>query len=186
MSTTARKPDRRAQLAAVVADIRSRVRNLDIAMADRRDDANVVVTLVRDRDLAATIRALYGTRSGAPHPALARAAMPVRLPQGRKLPHPAFRRVLVADAGDFVFYDCVYEELLQSLGPINDDTTVPWTMFNDDVQMGFFDLYDQYLLNILYDPRIRAGMTREAGRALLPEMLPQVRAWVDGNNGMKP
>ena len=37
-------------------------------------------------------------------------------------------------------------------------------MFNDDVQMGFFGLYDQYLLNILYDPRIRAGMTRAAGR----------------------
>ena len=27
---------------------------------------------------------------------------------------------LVVDAGDFIFYDCVYEELLQSLGPIND------------------------------------------------------------------
>jgi hypothetical protein len=26
-------------------------------------------------------------------------------------------------------------------------------MFNDDVQMGFFDVYDQFLLNILYDPR---------------------------------
>ena len=72
--------------------------------------------------------------------------------------------IIVADAGDFVFYDCVYEELLQSLGPINDDTTVPWTMFNDDVQMGFFDVYDQYLLNILYDPRIRPGMTRARGR----------------------
>ena len=66
----------------------------------------------------------------------------------------------MADAGDFIFYDCVYEELLQALGPINDDATVPWTMFNDDVQLGFFDVYDQYLLNILYHPRIRPGMTR--------------------------
>ncbi len=81
-----------------------------------------------------------------------------------------------------MFYDCIYEELLQSLGPINDDTTVPWTMFNDDVQMGFFDLYDQYLLNILYDRRIRPGMTRAEVEALLPEVLPQVRAWVEGNN----
>ena len=67
-----------------------------------------------------------------------------------------------------MFYDCIYEELLQSLGPINDDTTVPWTMFNDEVQMGFFDLYDQYLLNILYDRRIRAGMTRAEVEAMLP------------------
>jgi hypothetical protein len=90
--------------------------------------------------------------------------------------------LIVADAGEFVFYDCIYEELLQSLGPINDDTTVPWSMFNDDVQMGFFDLYDQYLLNILYDRRIRPGMTRTEVEALLPEVLPQVRAWVEGNN----
>ena len=42
---------------------------------------------------------------------------------------------------------------------INDDSSVPWTMFNDNVQTGFFDVYDQYLVNILYDPRIRPGMT---------------------------
>ena len=32
-------------------------------------------------------------------------------------------------------------------------------MFNDNVSMGYFDVYDQYLLNLLYDPRIKAGMT---------------------------
>jgi hypothetical protein len=48
--------------------------------------------------------------------------------------------------------------------------------------MGFFDLYDQYLLNILYDRRVRPGMTRAQVETLLPEVLPQVRAWVDGNN----
>jgi hypothetical protein len=74
--------------------------------------------------------------------------------------------------------DCAYEELLQALGPINDDSSVPWTMFNDEVQMGFFDLYDQYLMNILYDPRIHAGMTRAEVRAVLPAVLPDVRAHV--------
>jgi hypothetical protein len=59
-------------------------------------------------------------------------------------------------------------------------------MFNDDVRMGFFDLYDQYLLNILYDRRIKHGMTRAAVQALLPEILPQVRAWVDENNKQGP
>ena len=69
----------------------------------------------------------------------------------------------MVDAGDFIFYDCAYEEMLQSLGPINDDESVPWTMFNDNVQMGFFDVYDQYLLNMLYHPRIRPGMNRAGG-----------------------
>ena len=52
-------------------------------------------------------------------------------------------------------------------------------MFNDDVQMGFFDVYDQYLLNILYDPRIRAGMTKEEVGAILPEVLATARGWVN-------
>jgi hypothetical protein len=52
-------------------------------------------------------------------------------------------------------------------------------MFNDDVRMGFFDTYDQYLVNILYDPRVRAGMTKAEVDQLLPEVLPTVRAWVN-------
>src|SRR5882757_11139616 len=35
------RPDRRAEVAAVVADIRARVQHLDIAMADSASDANL-------------------------------------------------------------------------------------------------------------------------------------------------
>jgi hypothetical protein len=55
-------------------------------------------------------------------------------------------------------------------------------MFNDEVQMGFFDLYDQYLLNILYDPRIRPGMTKDEVNALMPEVLSTARSWVRDAN----
>src|SRR3954464_15158853 len=48
------RSDRKAQLAKVVADIGRRVQHLDIAMADTGDDANVLVKLVRDRDLYRT------------------------------------------------------------------------------------------------------------------------------------
>ena len=68
--------------------------------------------------------------------------------------------------------------MLQSLGPINDTSSVPWTMFNDNVSMEFFDVYDQYILNILYDPRIKAGMTVAEVRERLPDVLADVRAWV--------
>ena len=140
------------------------------------------MSLVHDRDLAHAIRALYGIDRAR---RIQRSLEPQCLSGFRKDETSRILHsdvLIVADAGEFVFYDCIYEELLQSLGPINDDTTVPWTMFNDDVQMGFFDLYDQYLLNILYDRRIRPGMTRAEVEALLPEVLPQVRAWVDDNN----
>jgi hypothetical protein len=177
-------PDRRQQVAEVVADIRSRIKHLDIAISEERESANVVVTLVRDRDLAKTIRALYG-RDRARQ--IQRSLEPQCLSGFRK--DPEFRIIksdvlLVVDSGDFIFYDCVYEELLQALGPINDDPTVPWSMFNDNVRMGFFDVYDQYLLNILYDPRIQPGMTRQEVKALLPQILPDVRAFVASVNDL--
>jgi hypothetical protein len=179
------QPDRSAQVAEVVADIRDRIRGLDIAMTGKRGEAQIVVSLVRDRDLARAIRTLYGVDRAR---RIQRSLEPQCLSGFRKDENSRIMHsdvLIVADAGDLVFYDCIYEELLQSLGPIN-DTTVPWTMFNDDVQMGYFGLYDQYLLNILYDSRIKAGMTRAQVETLLPEVLPQVRAWVDENNRTKP
>jgi hypothetical protein len=175
------QPDRSSEAAAVVADIRKRVRDLDLAVTGKRDDAQIVVSLVRDRDLARTIRSLYGIDRAR---RIQRSLEPQCLSgfvkdENSRIIHSDV--IVVADAGNFVFFDCLYEELLQSLGPIN-DSTLPWTMFNDDIQMGFFDRYDQYLLNILYDRRIRPGMTRAEVEALLPELLPQVRSWVEGNN----
>jgi hypothetical protein len=179
------RPDRRAALAAVVADIGARIANLDIALTERREDANYVVRLVRERDFPRTVRELYGKRSRQ----ILRSLQPQCLSGlGRDASYRIVRSdvILVADTNDFIFYDCAYEELLQALGPIRDDPSAPWTMFNDNVQMGFFGVYDQYLLNILYDPRIRAGMTRAEVRALLPEVMPTVRAFVARLNGLAP
>lgn len=174
-------PDRSAQVQAVVADIRRRIRNIDLAITANKGEANVIVSLVRDRDLSRTIRSFYGIDRAR---RIQRSLEPQCLSGFRK--DDSYRIlhsdvILVADAGEFVFYDCIYEELLQALGPIN-DTDVPWTMFNDDVQMGFFDTYDQYILNILYDPRIRPGMTRGEVERALPDILPSVRAWVEDLN----
>jgi Protein of unknown function (DUF2927) len=93
--------------------------------------------------------------------------------------------ILVVDASEFIFYDCAHEELLQLPGTINNDSSVPWTMFNDNVQMGFFDVYDLYLLNILDDPRIRPGMNARKVRALMPAVLKSAREWVAKVNGIE-
>src|SRR6266516_1790945 len=45
------RSDRKAQLAKVVADIAAHIQHLDIGMAETSEGANVVVKLVRDRDL---------------------------------------------------------------------------------------------------------------------------------------
>ena len=146
----------------------------------------LVVVLVRQRDLNRTISSVYGRDKA--KQILRSLDHPQCLSGFGKDRHYRIRHaevILPVDASDFTFYDCAYEELLQALGPINDDSSVPWTMFNDDVQMGFFDVYDQYLLNILYDPRIRPGMTKEEVGKLLPEILPTVREWIANTNAIR-
>ncbi len=178
------RPDRKAQLARVVADIGQKVRNLDIAMAKDNDGANVVVKLVRDRDLYRTITSFYGSERAKE---IRSSLDPQCLSGFRKNEKYEIEHsdvILTVDNGDFIFLDCAYEELLQSLGPINDTSAVPWTMFNDDVSMGFFDVYDQYILNLLYDPRIKAGMTVAEVSAVLPDVLRDVRAWVTKVNNL--
>jgi hypothetical protein len=178
------RPDRKAQLARVVADIGQRIQHLDIAMAQTSEDANVLVKLVRDRDLYRTITSFYGSERARE---IRTSLDPQCLSGFRKSDKYEIEHsdvILTVDNGDFIFLDCAYEELLQSLGPINDTSSVPWTMFNDDVSMGFFDVYDQYILNLLYDPRIKAGMTIAEVNALLPEVLADVRVWVRKVNGL--
>ena len=178
------RADRKAQLAKIVADIAARVQHLDIAMAGTIEDANVQVKLVRDRDLQRTITTFYGSERARE---IRSSLDPQCLSGFRKnekfeIEHSDV--ILTIDNGDFVFFDCAYEELLQSLGPINDTSSVPWTMFNDNVSMGFFDVYDQYLLNLLYDPRIRAGMTVQEVKEVLPDVLADVRVWVRKVNNL--
>jgi Protein of unknown function (DUF2927) len=178
------RPDRKAQLGRVVADIGKRIAHLDIAMTTDSDAANVTVKMVRDRDLYRTITASYGEDRARE----IRASLDPQCLSGFRK-NDAFEIqhsdvILTVDSGDFTFLDCAYEELLQSLGPINDTSSVPWTMFNDDVQMGFFDIYDQYILNILYHPSIKAGMTVQEVKAVLPQVLLDVRAWVTKVNGL--
>ena len=178
------RADRKTQLAKVVADIGRRIQHLDIAMAETSDTANVTVKLVRDRDLYRTITTFYGSERARE---IRTSLDPQCLSGFRKNERYEIEHsdvILTVDNGDFIFLDCAYEELLQSLGPINDTSTVPWTMFNDHVSMGFFDVYDQYILNLLYDPRIKPGMTVAEVKALLPEVLADVRVWVRKVNNL--
>jgi hypothetical protein len=178
------RADRKLQLAKVVADIAQRVQHLDIAMAETSDGANVLVKLVRDRDLFRTISTFYGSERARE---IKTSLDPQCLSGFRKNDKYEIEHsdvILTVDNGDFIFLDCAYEELLQSLGPINDTSTVPWTMFNDNVSMGYFDVYDQYIMNVLYDPRIKAGMTVAEVNAVLPDVLADVRVWVRKVNNL--
>lgn len=70
---------------------------------------------------------------------------------------------------------CLHEEIAQGLGLANDNLHVRPSIFNDDEEFALLTRHDELLLQILYDPRLRPGMTEaEAGpivRRIAAELL---------------
>ncbi|MEM1316094.1 MAG: DUF2927 domain-containing protein [Pseudomonadota bacterium] len=69
---------------------------------------------------------------------------------------------------------CIHEELAQALGLLNDDDRVRPSIFNDDQEFALLTEHDEYLLRILYDPRLEAGMTREEGMPIVREIVEEI------------
>jgi Protein of unknown function (DUF2927) len=133
--------------------------NFRVFVVDRKDYRNVVV------------REVYGrqTSTFAPGRCLVRV---VSTAQGIVRSDA----VIVADEGDSVFHRCTVEEVLQGLGPINDDRTLDESVFNDSSRHTTFTRFDRHLVNMLYDTRVRPGMSEaEVGR-VLPAVAAAVRA----------
>ncbi len=73
-----------------------------------------------------------------------------------------------AEHPDLIRTACVHEELAQGMGLANDSPTARPSIFNDDEEFGLLTRHDELLLRMLYDPRLRTGMT-------LPEAEPVVQ-----------
>ncbi len=59
---------------------------------------------------------------------------------------------------------CFHEELAQGLGLSNDSPNVRPSIFNDDEEFALLTRHDELLLQILYDRRLRPGMTESEAR----------------------
>lgn len=70
---------------------------------------------------------------------------------------------------------CFHEEIAQSLGLFNDDPTVRPSIFNDDDEFALLTTHDELLLRILYDPRLRPGMTPAEAMPLVRRIIGEVR-----------
>lgn len=58
---------------------------------------------------------------------------------------------------------CIHEEIAQGLGLANDSRNARPSIFNDDDEFSLLTNHDELLLKMLYDPRLKPGMTaREA------------------------
>lgn len=66
---------------------------------------------------------------------------------------------------DLMRLSCIHEELAQGMGLPNDSPSARPSIFNDDEEFAFLTGHDELLLKILYDPRIKSGMTAQEARA---------------------
>lgn len=72
--------------------------------------------------------------------------------------------ILIGSAyNDYDIDECVTEELAQSLGPINDTTVVPQSMFNDQTNgiVSALTWHDAVILRALYSSSLTTGMPRD-------------------------
>ena len=71
---------------------------------------------------------------------------------------------------------CLHEEVVQAFGLSNDDNAVRPSIFNDDEEFALLTRHDEHLLQMLYDPRLSAGMSIEEVTPLLPALAEDVLA----------
>lgn len=104
-------------------------------------------------------------------------AWPRTRPRGGA-PEGSYREAVVlirAGYSDAFRLGCVEEELAQAMGLPNDDASVRPSVFNDDEAFALLTSHDEWLLRILYDPRLRAGMSAAEAMPLVARILADLR-----------
>jgi hypothetical protein len=77
------------------------------------------------------------------------------------------------DLGDIL--DCAYHESLHAFGLMNHANDLRWTSLNQTRRASMLTGYDRALLQILYDPRLKAGMTTDDVERLWPRVVKGAR-----------
>lgn len=75
--------------------------------------------------------------------------------------------VIRAEHPDLLRLSCLHEEIAQGLGLANDSPRARPSIFNDDEEFALLTVQDELMLKILYDPRLRPGMTPAEARPIV-------------------
>lgn len=165
--------DRRASVARFIQAVDRSVRGLNIRVVDSPLAANFTVYVVDRASYAQVIQDdVYNSSRAA-----VRGRCMVRVLTGRRGITKA-QAVIVSDEGNFLFNRCMVEEILQGLGPLNDDTTLSQSVFNDASRHTRFMLHDRYILNLLYHPSLQPGMQIRDVQPILGQLISDVRGYV--------
>ena len=78
--------------------------------------------------------------------------------------------VIRAEHPDLLRLSCLHEEMAQGMGLSNDSPVARPSVFNDDEEFALLTPHDEALLRILYDPRLKAGMTAAEAMPIVREI----------------
>src|SRR5664279_5197686 len=160
--------DRSDMYRRVLDDFVLRVPRIDASVVDASTPPDVIVRLVDSKDFMPTLAAALGNSTASTfinqtHP---RCTTRSRTDQnGLILRADIF---IVVDQGNAAFLDCAYHETLHAFGLMNHADDIPWTTLNQNRSVGYLSVYDLSLIQMLYDPKLKAGMTRPEVQGLLP------------------
>lgn len=71
---------------------------------------------------------------------------------------------------------CIHEELAQGMGLANDSPQARPSIFNDDEEFALLTRHDELLLQILYDPRLRPGMSAAEAEPIVRQIAGELLA----------
>jgi len=167
------RTDRSRAIERFVALVDGVVRGLELELVDTSENANFTVYVVDRAQYAAVIRNdVYNS----PRVQVRGRCMVRVLTTSQGISQA--QAVIVSDEGDFLFNRCMVEEILQGLGPLNDDPSLSASVFNDTSDHARFMLHDRYVLNMLYHPLILPGMSREEVGQVMDAVLADARDWL--------
>lgn len=165
--------NRRPVVNAFLQSLSTDIRGLKARIVTSPADANFHVYVVDRKQYATVVRSEVYQNATADAPGRCL----VRVESDRRgISRSA--AVIVSDEGDFLFRRCLVEEVLQGLGPMNDDASLAHSVFNDHSRHSRFTTFDRYILNMLYDPSIRPGMTPKDVEPLLPSIIRRLRPYI--------
>lgn len=158
-----------------VLGLRKDIRDLNISVAETSSRANFRVFIVDRKDYESTVRKeVFGNSR--------------EQVRGRCMVRSFFSRrgirrsvaVILSDGGERIFRRCLIEEILQGLGPLNEDRRLMQSVFNDASRQSSFTRFDRIIMNMLYDPALKAGTSQDKAQAMLPTLYSRARRYVGG------
>lgn len=81
--------------------------------------------------------------------------------------------VIRAEHPDLLRLSCLHEEIAQGLGLANDSPQARPSIFNDNEEFALLTPQDELMLRILYDPRLKPGMTEGQARPIVEALATQ-------------